>query len=333
MKYYVLILFLIITFKTNSQDIHFSQYFYSPLTLNPANAGNVEADWRFVNNYRNQWKSLSIPFRTIAVSFEHQWYIYSEQLSYAINIINDKSGPIGLTVNKIFITLSYHKTIKQSNWHFGLQGGMVFKNYSFENITFPTQFDMTTGYFNPQLNNFETNLVNNLNYPDFNIGISWDKPMRLFHPEIGLSAYHLILPKESFNDDNHKLTIRHTLYGGVTIPIKSFYFTPRIFQMRQRKATDLITGSEVGYNIPNKTLLLKRIFTGIYFRNDFTTAFDASILMIGAQIKHWQLGFSYDINTSELAKATQRRGAFEVSVIYTSKSTIPKKITIPCDRM
>lgn len=333
MKFLTFILFFLISFFLKSQDIHFSQYFYSPLTLNPANAGNVEADWRFANNYRNQWKSLSIPYRTIAVSFEHQWYIYTEQLSYALNIINDKSGPAGLTVNKLFLTLAYHKKIEQSNWHFGLQGGMVFKKYSLEELTFPSQFDMTVGYFNSQLNNNETNLITHLNYPDINLGISWDKPMRFFHPEIGFSAFHLLLPIESFNDDIYRLSVRYALYGGIKIPIQSVYFTPRIFQMRQRKATDLITGTEVGLNIRNQASLIKRIFTGIYFRNDFSTAFDASILMIGAQIKHWQLGFSYDINTSELAKVTQRRGAFEVSVIYTSKSTIPKKITIPCDRM
>ncbi len=157
--------------------------------------------------------------------------------------------------------------------------------------------------------------------------------MRYFHPQVGISAFHIIFPNESFNDNNHRLGLRYILHGEVMIPIQSFYFTPRVFQMQQRKATDLITGMEFGFNIQNQTLMFKKFFAGIFFRNDFSTAFDASILMIGTQIKHWQLGFSYDINTSELANATQKRGAFEVSVIYTSKSTIPKKITIPCDRI
>jgi len=327
---YIFILLHVFTF---SQDIHFSQYFYSPLTLNPSNAGNVEADWRFVNNYRNQWKSLSIPYRTIAVSYEHQWYIYSEQLSYAINVIDDRSGPAGLTINKLFLTLAYHKKINYSNWHIGIQGGMVFKKFSLNELTFPSQFDMTSGYFNSQLYNYETNLQTHENYPDLNIGISWNKQIRQVYPEIGLSFFHLILPKESFFNDNYQTGIRNSIHAGVLVPIKSFYLKPQAFQMRQKKATDLILGLEFGFNIKNNNFLFKRIFAGFFVRNDFSTSFDANIFMIGAQIKHWQIALSYDINTSSLAKATNNRGAFEFSIIYTSKSTIPKKITIPCERM
>jgi hypothetical protein len=38
------------------QDIHFSQYYASPLSLNPANTGNYDGDWRLMNSYRQQWK-------------------------------------------------------------------------------------------------------------------------------------------------------------------------------------------------------------------------------------------------------------------------------------
>ncbi|MEC7159268.1 MAG: type IX secretion system membrane protein PorP/SprF, partial [Bacteroidota bacterium] len=36
----------------NSQDIHFSQYYASPLTLNPALTGLHGGDFRAVVNYR-----------------------------------------------------------------------------------------------------------------------------------------------------------------------------------------------------------------------------------------------------------------------------------------
>jgi len=326
-------IFVLAFYFLNAQDIHFSQYFYSPLNLNPANTGNFDGDWRIANNYRNQWKALSIPFRTIGISYEHQFYIYSEQFSYGIDVVNDKSGPAGLTVNKLFASLAYHKKIESHHLHFGIQGGMVFKNYSLNELTFPSQFDMTTGYFNNQLNNNETNLISNINYPDINAGFLWQKQMQHIQTEVGFSAFHLIMPKESFNDDNNKLPIRYAIYGGIYIPIKSFYLKPQAFEMRQHKATDLILGLEAGFNLTHAPIGLKRIFAGFFTRNDFNTAFDASIFMLGLQIKQLQLAFSYDINTSPLSVATNKKGAFEFSLIYTSKSTIPKKITLPCDRM
>jgi type IX secretion system PorP/SprF family membrane protein len=316
-----------------AQDIHFSQYFYSPLNLNPANTGNFDGDGRFVNNFRNQWKALSIPYRTIGVSFDHQLYIHSEQFSYGISIVNDKSGPAGLTVNKLFFALAYHKSVHQNHFHLGLQGGMVFKNYSLSALTFPSQFDMTIGHFNNHLPTDETNMLTNINYPDMNAGVGWDKSLRYFHPEIGISFFHLLSPKETFLDNNNKLPIRSAVNVGFNIPIGSFYVKPEAYQMRQHKATDMIQGLECGYNLDKSSVWIKRVFGGVFARNDFTTSFDASIIMLGVQIKQFQLGFSYDINTSDLSVATNKRGAFEYSLIYISKSTIPKKITLPCDRL
>src|SRR6201986_3396213 len=51
------------------QDLHFSQWFNSPLTTNPANTGFIpEADYRLGANYRNQWSSImSTPYRTMSI--------------------------------------------------------------------------------------------------------------------------------------------------------------------------------------------------------------------------------------------------------------------------
>jgi len=334
-KNYVILLFVTLNFivlNNFAQDIHFSQYYASPISLNPANTGNFDGDWRLMNNYRNQWKALTIPFRTISVGFDRQFWLHSEKFSGGLFVINDKSGPAGLTVNKVFASVAWHKTINYNNLHFGIQGGIVIKSFSMDNLTFPNQFDMTTGQFNSQMPLIENNVGLNENYPDFNAGFSWSKKTRLFEPEIGISFFHLLRPTDSFLQNNNKLPIRTSLFAGLNIPIKSFYFHPMLLNMRQSKATDLLMGSEFGFNF-TKAKTIKQIFAGYFFRNDFSTAFDASIAVIGLQFKQLRLGFSYDINTSHLRVATNKRGAFEVSLIYISKSTVPQKITIPCDRM
>src|ERR1700739_4797102 len=54
-----------------AQDIHFTQYFTSPLTLNPAMTGLVPEDLRFAANYRTQWSSVSTnPYATGTVSLD-----------------------------------------------------------------------------------------------------------------------------------------------------------------------------------------------------------------------------------------------------------------------
>ncbi len=332
-KYILLIVFIAVTsVKLTAQDIHFSQFYASPLSLNPAYTGNFDGDWRITNNYRNQWRALSIPFRTISFGFDRQFWLHSEKFSGGIFVVNDKSGPAGLTVNKLFLSFAWHKTINGHNLHIGIQGGLVFKSFSMDALTFPSQFDMTTGYFNNQLplNESTTNL--GTNYPDLNFGIGWSKKLRYFEPEAGLSFFHLTMPKESFLENNNHLPIRSALNLGLNIPIRNWFAHPMVLFMKQIRATDFLAGFEFGYNLP-KSKVIKQVFAGYFFRNDFTTAFDASIAVIGLQYKQLRLGFSYDINSSALKAATNHRGAFEISLIYISKSTIPQKVTLPCDRL
>src|ERR1043165_1449272 len=54
-----------------AQDIHHTQYFASPLTLNPALTGLVRGDLRLSANYRSQWYSVSShPYPTGVVSYD-----------------------------------------------------------------------------------------------------------------------------------------------------------------------------------------------------------------------------------------------------------------------
>src|SRR5437868_14781127 len=52
----------------HAQDLHFSQYFNSPLLVNPANTGFApDVDWRAGICYRHQWASISPnPYNTMS---------------------------------------------------------------------------------------------------------------------------------------------------------------------------------------------------------------------------------------------------------------------------
>ena len=55
-----------------AQDIHHTQYFASPLTLNPALTGLVRGDVRVAANYRSQWYSVSEhPYTTGVISLRY----------------------------------------------------------------------------------------------------------------------------------------------------------------------------------------------------------------------------------------------------------------------
>ena len=58
----------------SAQDIHFSQFYLSPLNLNPAMTGVMNCNIRLVANYRNQWASVlrSNAYNTYSVSYDQR---------------------------------------------------------------------------------------------------------------------------------------------------------------------------------------------------------------------------------------------------------------------
>ena len=98
--------------QISAQDIHFSQFYESPLLLNPAAAGSSPTDFRFVLNYKNQWKSIGTPYKTIALSYDQRFYLNKKKkgnhLGIGVNLFNDKVGLSTLTTNQMNLNVAYH---------------------------------------------------------------------------------------------------------------------------------------------------------------------------------------------------------------------------------
>jgi len=73
----ILFLFAFLVLGSTSlkaQDIHFSQFYLSPLNLNPAMTGVMNCNVRLVANYRNQWSSVlkQNAFKTYSASYDQR---------------------------------------------------------------------------------------------------------------------------------------------------------------------------------------------------------------------------------------------------------------------
>jgi len=328
----ILVVFLIV-FSTEvfSQDIHFSQFYYSPLSLNPANTGHFDGDWRISNNFRTQWGSVGIPYNTISIGFDKTFYYHSQKISGGIYFVNDKSGNANLSVNKIFLSGAYHKVIEGHNLHGGIQVGFVVKSFGGD-VTYPSQYDRGIGGFNNQLPNNETALNDNLSYPDINLGVIWSKRFGRIVPEAGYTMFHLNNPRENFTDRDNRLPLRHAFHVATKLELNdNFFVKPRILYMNHKRAGDMVLGANFGYYLPTNNYKMESLFFGPHLRTILNKA-DALIFATGINFKNMDIGISYDVNISDLSVASNYAGALEFSLIYRSKSSVPKKVAIPCDR-
>ncbi|MBZ0098367.1 MAG: type IX secretion system membrane protein PorP/SprF, partial [Taibaiella sp.] len=107
---------MIFTTSGMAQDAHFTQYFASPLTLNPALTGLTQCDARLAANYRNQWGSVSSnPYTTATISYDMATMKGAlgngDALGVGLLGFYDRSGSGGLQNITVGLSVAYHKAL------------------------------------------------------------------------------------------------------------------------------------------------------------------------------------------------------------------------------
>ena len=112
-----------------AQDPHFSQFFASPLTINPANTGNFSGSLRAALNSRTQLPEFNNPYATKTLSLDapifKKYIKEDDKLSVGLLILSDQSGNKLLNDNNIAASVSYSKALDENANHsiaVGFQG-------------------------------------------------------------------------------------------------------------------------------------------------------------------------------------------------------------------
>ncbi|MEO6916996.1 MAG: PorP/SprF family type IX secretion system membrane protein [Chitinophagaceae bacterium] len=326
--------FVLIALKSFSQDPGFSQFYSSPLTLNPALTGKFEGRYRIAGNYRDQWPAISKAFVTSTISADGAILTnkLSETDTWGIGIMamNDKTANGLLTSNYVSISTAYHKGLDENGLHqlgVGFQGTFAGKKLDGGKLNFEEELDQLGGWTNPT--NEPTNgRVVTVNYFDLNAGVLYSGSTTGYNNfYIGTSFYHINRPKESFNGFYYLLTPRFTLHAGGSFPVgtnNSIHLSA--IHSRQAGAANTVLGgafsTNVSYDQDNPT----NLYFGSWMRFG-----DALIPYLGLEFNGLRIGASYDVNISNLKTASQSRGGIEISMIYIKRHSDGRK-TIPCPK-
>ena len=314
---------MILAVSAVAQDVHFTQYFTSPLTLNPALTGLVPDDFRFAANFRTQWASVSSnPYVTGTVSYDMAVLKgklpEGDALGLGVMVLYDKSGTGGLQNTTAALSLAYHKAFgrdKLQHISLGVQGYLVQKHLDFAKLTFEDQFDASTG--GTPYTTHENFSNADLSYPDFNVGAMYSGHINEHSTAYaGLSYYHLTQPVESFLNDNHQIHSRTTAYLGGSFDLNenTVLYASGLYQS-QASATEVLLGAAVGFIMnPGHDLDYQRntvFYLGGWYRNG-----DALAPYVGIEWSRMRIGVSYDVNVSSFSPATNGNGAYEISLLY-----------------
>jgi type IX secretion system PorP/SprF family membrane protein len=326
---------MLLFFETGlyGQEIHFSQFYDSPLLTNPANTGMSGDNFRIANIYRNQWPKIGEPFQTICTSVDKSLNLFNQSFGIGGLVLHDQSSAFNLAANEFLLSLSFSRIINNQLITIGLQPGFVFKSYNLQNITFGTQFDQANQLFNSSLPAMENGLSDKLQYFDLNAGISWQMNIRHIIPSAGISVSHLNMPEERFSTSSSgkRLPLKMTFNSEVKVPVTNrINISPLMFYSYTPGANEFLIGSSGDYSLTNNNDQINELYAISMVRINPVRNFDAIIFGGGVRFMKFNLGLTYDFNISPLHQVTNFNGAFEIALIYTGGKRKPQSAYQPC---
>ena len=316
LKIVVLSSLFILTKSVSSQDIHFSQFYNTPLFANPANTGFLsDADYRMGVTYRRQFVNLmSNPYRSFSAFGDAA--ILQNQFDYAWAgiggfLLSDVAGSGNLRTTKAYVSFSFHQMLGQSSLlSAGFNLGWVTRSIDPSKLTFPDQFN---GHiFDGNLPTASGLSASSISYPDVQVGFNYSYfASNDIYMSIGYTLANVLKPKETFfsNAINELVNRKHTGFFNAIIKTgPGVIVQPSMLYIKQAGTTSWMAGTQVRMHLSKQKEI--SMHTGLFWRGN-----DAIIPSVGLIIKRISFNFSYDITNSGVRNFNNGAGANEFSLI------------------
>lgn len=322
-KGYILIFLMLVPFFSTGQDHSFSQFYASPMFLNPSLAGNT-ACARLALNYRNQWPSIPAAYNTYQLTYDQS--LPSISSGYGFSVFTDQQADNALSITSINAAYSHQVQLSQDMvMSAGLQASYTQNSLDWNNLVFADQIALDGTITNSTEEIPPEN--NNVSYVDFSGGLTFDWNGKYYG---GFAVHHMNEPVNTFyNDESAFLPMKISVHGGMAFEIepaihtkKTKTISPNLLYQQQGEFHQLNAGLYVH---------IRPLVFGTWYRHNFENP-DAAIILLGLQHKDLNIGYSYDYSLSELGGYSG--GAHEVSLswdfcIYVEKSRKVRAIKCP----
>lgn len=316
-KFVIHIVLLFICLSLSAQDIHFSDFYSSPLNLNPSLAGLFRGSLRVNAIYRDQYRTVAIPYRTFAFGFDrakHHLFNSNNSLGYGILVNVDQAGDSHFSTYQLLIPVAIHRKTRGDK--ITLSGGLgfsfIYNSIDYSALSYPNQFDGDKyNEFMPNSEDFESDQTG---YFSLSGGLNFiSKPSERQTYTVGISMNNLNTPHYSFDEnDVSELKSRFLFHGLSRNKItENLDVIPNLKIQFQGTQQEYQFGVILYQYLNN--LRINAINYGVWFRSKDK---DAIVLNLGFNISGIQTSLSYDINVSQLSEASNNHGAFEISLIY-----------------
>jgi type IX secretion system PorP/SprF family membrane protein len=351
-KFYVFAAFMAIGLTAGAQDLHFSQYYASPLTLNPALCGQFDGFARVEAIYRGQYYGLSsnasifsTPAAAVDFSLLKDKWLEGNSLGVGLSVVNDMqtstatdgSGNIGkINTTSIALELAYHIQLMKTHpmqLSIGFEPSVTIKNTN-GNYEYPQAFNSQLVYqtgspYNESFNQPQRTYFNLAYGLFFN-----HKPIDILTYYIGFGMNNVTRPQTDviqINNSIGQLNFLYILHGGLEVTVApKWTVIPGFLYQSEAKANEANAGITVGYDVLDRdkdgTRQKATVFVGLWNRmgNDVGSPFQYRNVTpkLGLYYRGFRVDFAYDISVGNIqtdahpVPGIYRPQAYEIAVSY-----------------
>lgn len=329
MKQRLIILFVTVLSLASSnghaQDIHFSQFFATPLFTNPALTGHFEGTYRFTGVLRRQWASISPePFQTLGGGVDINAPLNLKNLGFGVQVGQDITGASALSTFQVNVLLAgrfWLGSARDISVSLGAHAGLSNQRIDYSKLKFDSQFNGIR-YYEETLSGESFN-TSQLSWQNVGAGIFIDKKYTSRkHIGLGYSAFNLLTPAQSYTGNSQvKIDMRHNIHGMASFDIATKWdLLPGVQVMVQNPHLEVLAGSAFKYYLANSATEKRSVQLGLWGRPG-----DAGYISGGMERNNLFVGASYDFNLSPLRTASNYLGGWEVTVVYVIE-TVREKV-------
>ncbi len=332
-KYTLLLLLGLFGINLVAQDRHFSQFYASPINLNPALTGGFGGTYRIAANYRDQWRGVfDDPIVTYSTALDTRFNLKAggfnkDAVGFGLLFFSDKVNGIDFSTNQIVLSAAYHKALGLKAKQFlslGIQGGIAQRNVNYERLNFEDQFNGLDQYVGTTI---ESLPANNFSFGDLNVGLNFTSELsKKASIYVGAALHHIFSPRISFYYDkeekvgsDERLFRKYSLQLSARLELnEKIDLIPRILMANQGPHLRINAGSNLRMSLNNFSSTALQL--GVWARPVRTESnpleLDAIVIMAGIELEGVLIGFSYDASIGDIATYRQGQNSFELSVSY-----------------
>ena len=303
-------------FRTDAQDVQFSQYLAVPQHLNPALTGNIDGLYRVMGVYRDQNRNVfDPPLQTFGFGGDVKFELGApsvksdNQFGIGVFFYSDKAPTFQFNTNSVHLNLAYHRRIglaKNDLLSLGFLVGVQQQNINYDNLNFGDEFNAIDAYDRPTS---EVLPPNNFGYGDVGVGLAYSSTIGNQNGfQLGLALQHLNRPYRSYYrlaefvdpqlNVDFRLPMKLTAHLGLDLQTVDFvYLQPRIIYIQQGDQSRISLGGNIKFDFVKSQ---SSFLVGAWIRavKDVDGLKPRYVVpMIGLNKGSFQFGLSYDVNT------------------------------------